>query len=42
VQEVNTLLKQYAQMRKMMKSLTGMGGMLGKRLGKFKLPIPGM
>jgi signal recognition particle subunit SRP54 len=40
VQEVNTLLKQYAQTRKMMKSFTG-GGFLGKRLGKLKLP-PGL
>lgn len=39
VQEVNNLLKQYAQARKMMKSITGGGGMLGKRLGKFKLPM---
>ncbi|HYL39457.1 MAG TPA: signal recognition particle protein [Bryobacteraceae bacterium] len=39
VQEVNALLKQYAQARKMMKSLTGGGGFLGKRLGKFKLPM---
>src|SRR5579863_7627009 len=38
VQEVNTLLKQYAQMRKMMKSFTG-GGFLGKRLGKLTLPM---
>lgn len=38
VQEVNNLLKQYAQMRKMMKSLTGGGGFLGKRLAKMKLP----
>src|SRR5215467_13529338 len=37
VQDVNTLLKQYAQMRKMMKSLTGGGGFLGKRLAKMKL-----
>jgi len=36
VQEVNQLLKQYAQMRKMMKSFSG--GFLGKRLGKMKLP----
>ncbi len=36
VQEVNQLLKQYAQMRKMMKSLTG--GPLGRRLSKFSLP----
>ena len=39
VQEVNNLLKQYAQTRKMMKSITGGGGFLGKRLGKFKLPM---
>jgi signal recognition particle subunit SRP54 len=39
VQEVNSLLKQYAQARKMMKSLSGGAGMLGKRLGKFKLPM---
>ena len=40
VQEVNNLLKQYAQARKMMKSISGgMGGMMGKRLGKFKLPM---
>ena len=38
VQEVNTLLKQYTQMRKMMKSFSGGGGFLGKRLGKLKLP----
>lgn len=37
VQEVNQVLKQYAQMRKMMKSLTG--GTLARRLGgKFSLP----
>jgi signal recognition particle subunit SRP54 len=39
VQEVNQLLKQYAQARKMMKSLTG--GLLGKKIpgmGNFKLP----
>jgi signal recognition particle subunit SRP54 len=39
VQDVNQLLKQYAQARKMMKSLTG--GMFGKKipnLGNFKLP----
>jgi len=40
VQEVNSLLKQYSQARKMMKSITG-GGFLGKRLGKLKFP-PGM
>lgn len=36
VQEVNQLLKQYAQARKMMKSLSG--GLLGKRLGRLNLP----
>jgi signal recognition particle subunit SRP54 len=47
VQEVNQLLKQYAQARKMMKSLSG--GLVGRRLGKMKLPpgfpfgdLPGM
>src|SRR6202166_229432 len=38
VQEVNALLKQYAQARKMMKSFSGGGGFLGKRLGKRKIP----
>jgi signal recognition particle subunit SRP54 len=43
VQDVNNLLKQYAQMRKMMKSLTGGGGFLGKKLAKMKLPnMPGL
>ncbi len=42
VQDVNNLLKQYAQARKMMKSFTGQAGMLGKRLSKMKLPgMPG-
>jgi signal recognition particle subunit SRP54 len=36
VQDVNTLLKQYAQARKMMKSLSG--GFLGRKIGKMKLP----
>ncbi len=41
VQEVNQLLKQYGQAKKMMKTFSG--GMLGKKLGKMKLPfgIPG-
>jgi signal recognition particle subunit SRP54 len=39
VQEVNSLLKQYSQARKMMKSITGGGVFLGKRLGKLKLPM---
>src|SRR3954447_15684576 len=43
VQDVNSLLKQYAQTRKMMKSLTGGGGFLGKKLAKMKLPnMPGL
>lgn len=37
VQEVNNLLKQYAQARKMMKSFST-GSFMGKRLGKMKLP----
>src|SRR5579863_4530650 len=37
VQEVNNLLKQYSQARKMMKSLSG--GFLGKKMGKMKLPV---
>ncbi len=47
VQDVNHLLKQYTEMRKMMKSLSG--GMMGKKMGKMKLPpgfpfgqMPGM
>ncbi len=37
VQEVNQLLKQYTQARKMMRSFSG--GFLGKKLGKMKLPV---
>ena len=47
VQEVNQLLKQYAEAKRMMKSLSG--GFMGKKLGKMKLPggfpfgnLPGM
>ncbi len=41
VQDVNQLLKQYSQMRKMMKSFSG--GFLGKKLGRMKLPpFPGL
>ena len=47
VQEVNQLLKQYAQARKMMKGLSG--GFIGRKLGKMKMPagfpfgnMPGM
>lgn len=36
VQEVNQLLKQYSQARKMMKSFSG--GFMGKKFGKMKLP----
>ena len=39
VQDINNLLKQYSQARKMMKSFSGgLGGMLGKKMGRFKLP----
>jgi signal recognition particle subunit SRP54 len=40
VQEVNQLLKQYAEARKMMKTFSGgfSGGGLAKKLGKMKLP----
>jgi signal recognition particle subunit SRP54 len=37
VQEVNQLLKQYTQARKMMKTFSG--GFMGKKLGKMKLPV---
>lgn len=36
VQEVNNLLKQYSQMRRMMKSFSG--GFLGRKMGRMKLP----
>ncbi len=44
VQEVNTLLKQYAQARKMMKSFSGLaGGGMMKKLARMGLPgMPGM
>jgi len=45
VNDVNNLLKQYGQARKMMKSLSGNLGFLGKKMGKLgglgKLGIPG-
>jgi signal recognition particle subunit SRP54 len=42
VQDVNNLLKQYAQARKMMKSFVGQAGLFGKKLSKMKLPgMPG-
>ena len=44
VQQVNQLLKQYAQARKMMKSLTGgvMGKKMAKKMAKMKMPsLPG-
>ena len=40
VHDVNNLLKQYAQARKMMKSVSGGlkgGGFLGKRMGKMDI-----
>lgn len=40
VQEVNNLLKQYGQARKMMKNFSG--GLFGKKMGKMKMPsLPG-
>ena len=45
VQDVNNLLKQYGQARKMMKSLSGNMGFLSKKMGKLgglgKLGLPG-
>lgn len=42
VQEINNLLKQYAQARKMMKSFSGVAGLLGKKGGKMRFPgLPG-
>jgi signal recognition particle subunit SRP54 len=38
VQDVNSLLKQYSQARKMMKSFAGQAGLLGKRMSKMKIP----
>jgi signal recognition particle subunit SRP54 len=48
VQDVNNLLKQYGEARKMMKSISGgimggggkLGAMLGKKMAKFKMPFP--
>ena len=49
VQDVNNLLKQYGEARKMMKSISGgimgtgggkLGAMLGKKMSKFKMPFP--
>jgi len=39
IQDVNRLLKQYEQTRKMIKQMTGMEK--GHKKGKFKLPFPG-
>ena len=37
--DINNLLKQYMQARKMMKTFSGgLGGLLGKKAGRFKLP----
>jgi len=42
VQEINNLLKQYAQARKMMRSFSGVAGLLGKKGGKMRFPgLPG-
>jgi signal recognition particle subunit SRP54 len=40
VQDVNRLLKQYAQLRKMMKQFKGMEGRLGRMKGLPGLPLP--
>jgi signal recognition particle subunit SRP54 len=45
VQQVNQLLKQYVQAKKMMKTFTGgfMGKRLAKKMGKMNLPaLPGL
>jgi signal recognition particle subunit SRP54 len=40
IQDVNRLLKQFEEIKKMMKMMTDMGGKHGKKgLGKFKLPF---
>jgi signal recognition particle subunit SRP54 len=39
VQDVNRLLKQYAQLRKMMKDLKGMGGRLGRKDLRRAMPF---
>ena len=39
VQDVNRLLKQYAQLRKMMKDIKGMGGRMGKRDLRRAMPF---
>ena len=41
VQDVNRLLKQFAQMQKMMKKAKGKGG-LAKMMGQMKGSVPGM
>ncbi len=39
IQEVNSLLKQFEEMKKMMKMMTDMGKRGGKGLGKFRMPF---
>ena len=39
ISEVNKLVKQFEQARKMMKSMPGMMGGKGKRRGGFKMPF---
>lgn len=39
IQEVNSLLKQFEEMKKMMKMMTDMSKKGGKGLGKFKMPF---
>ena len=39
ISEVNRLVKQFEQSRKMMKQMSGMMGSKGRRRGGFKLPF---
>jgi signal recognition particle subunit SRP54 len=39
VQDVNRLLKQYAQIRKMMKEMKGMGGRMGRKKLRTAMPF---
>ncbi|NLK88174.1 MAG: signal recognition particle protein [Clostridiaceae bacterium] len=39
IQEVNSLLKQFEEMKKMMKMMSNMGKRGGKGLGKFRMPF---
>ncbi|HPZ06229.1 MAG TPA: signal recognition particle protein, partial [Clostridiales bacterium] len=39
IQEVNSLLKQFEEMRKMIKMMTGVGKKGARGLGKFRMPF---